>query len=61
MGDAWGVVRGNADTTGTLTGNLMGGRRRLAFTFAERNGPATSVEMVGRTFGRIGAARTRRE
>ena len=61
MGDAWGVVRGGADSAGTLLVTLMGGRRRLAFTFVQGQGPATAVEMVGRTFARGGAEGRRRE
>jgi CubicO group peptidase (beta-lactamase class C family) len=61
MGDAWGVVRGSPDTTGSLAVSLMGGRRRLTFTFVEANAPATAVEMVGRTFARVGAERRPRE
>ena len=61
MGDAWGVVRGSPDSTGSLAVSLMGGRRRLAFMFSDGNGPATSVAMAGRTFARIGAERRSRE
>lgn len=61
MGDAWGAVRGSADTTGTLSVSLMGGLRRLAFTFVEANRPAVSVELVGRTFTRVGPEGRRRE
>ncbi len=51
MGDAWGVASGIADTANVLTVPLMGGRRRLEFTFSG-GGPATSVAMAGRTFRR---------
>jgi CubicO group peptidase (beta-lactamase class C family) len=51
MGDAWGVVSGIADTANVLTAPLMGGRRRLEFTFSGGE-PAVSVAMAGRTFRR---------
>lgn len=52
MGDAWGAAYGIADTANVLTTSLMGGRRRLEFTFAGGSAPAASVEMAGRTFRR---------
>ena len=51
MGDAWGVVSGIPDSATVLTVSLMGGRRRLEFTFSGGE-PAVSVAMAGRTFRR---------